>query len=236
MDDLWDIKVFRKNLMLVSIITIIIFIFWWNIKEINIFWMIKLENINSYKILILILVTNIYVLVRYGQYLLKHDLNINYKILILEVINNKYFQKNIIEIREMTRENDYDWTSMYTKKTYKKNEITNLSYNKSVQLSYNNWNATRIFCYNALTDENIIWWLFGVLENNNMWLYLNNNNKGRDDDNLYIEYKENKLIFFILKIKFYIKEHIFFDYYLPIIFWVISIILIVINTTYLIIK
>ena len=80
MEDLGDIKIFRKNLMVISIITILVLIFSNNFKEVNIFWLIKLKNLESYKILILLLITNIYVFIRYKQYLFKYDLDINIRL------------------------------------------------------------------------------------------------------------------------------------------------------------
>ena len=77
MDDLWDIKVFRKNLMMISIINILVFIFAWEIKEINVFWLIKFENIDNFKLLIILLISNIYVFFRYYSYFIKIHFNFN---------------------------------------------------------------------------------------------------------------------------------------------------------------
>lgn len=229
MDDLWDLKIFRNNLMFISIIIIIFIVFKWNINEINILWIVKLKEINSIKILILFLIIIAYVLLRYLQYLLKYDLDINYKILIFDIINNKYYQKNIINLREMNvtflnKNNNSRIVEM--KKIYEKKVISEIIYDNWITLKFKNTNICNSYCYKAISDNNIFWWIV----TNNKWflsLFIHNKDESNKKDNIHISYKNNKLIFFILKLKFYIKEHYFFDYYLPIFMWIISIILII---------
>ncbi len=243
MNDLGDIKVFRKNLMIVSIINILLIIFAGNITDINVLWILKINNLNSISILILLLITNIYVLTRYKQYLFKNDLNLNQKILIFDIINNKFFQKNIIEARQMEADRR-DWEDFIytTKKTYKRKRIESIKFNGVILLNYNfkDWNRysewTYLFCHWWITDKNINGWFYGNIDNNNLFVYLHNNNKDRLDDNIHIEYKNNNLILFFLKLKFYIKDHYFFDYYLPILLGILSMELIIIKMTYLIFK
>ncbi|PIE85416.1 hypothetical protein CSA08_02460 [Candidatus Gracilibacteria bacterium] len=229
--------------MIVSIINILLIIFAGNITDINVLGILKINNLNSISILILLLITNIYVLTRYKQYLFKNDLNLNQKILIFDIINNKFFQKNIIEARQMEADRRDGEDFIYTtKKTYKRKRIESIKFNGVILLNYNFKDGNRysegtyLFCHGGITDKNINGGFYGNIDNNNLFVYLHNNNKDRLDDNIHIEYKNNNLILFFLKLKFYIKDHYFFDYYLPILLGILSMELIIIKMTYLIFK
>lgn len=205
MNDLWDIKIFRKNLMIISVINILVFIFAWNIKEINIFWLIKLEWVESFNILILLILSNFYIFIRYIQKLIKNDININYKLLFIDIINLKkeiiqnvkvlYWNENITKTEI---NNKWDILINWAETTFK-----NILNNKNISSStINNKDTITIEL-----DQKIEWYA-------NNWISLICK-KG-------ISYKITYLIFII-------KDNYFFDYYLPIIIWTISISLILIK-------
>lgn len=219
MEELGDIKNFRKNLMLISVLTILIFIFSENIKEINILWIIKLEDIESYKILGILLILNLYTLIRYLQYFIKYDLSNDKKILVIDIINHSYFKKNIIDSYQLIFNASFSHSKI--KHHYKKDDILSINYNNGISLDTKD-DSMYFFCHNALKNNNITWWIFGMFENRELKVYLHNKYGKELDDNIVINYNNNNYIMFLLLILYYIKEHNFSDYYLPIFLWIIS--------------
>lgn len=220
MEDLWDIKIFRKNLMIISIINILIFIFASDIKEINILWLIKLENVNSFKVLILLLISNIYVIIRYNQILIKSPKKQDYKILFSYIIKN--YKKNIIEI----------------------NYINSTNYTNIKKWPLEKWRMITIDSkWTVSLEENsdIIWlvtYFYEIYSNDNIYSILNKNTiklidkKELREKSITITFN-NSINVFYQKIKYYIDDSYYFDFYLPLLIWLISIFLIETKLFYL---
>ena len=93
-EKIWDIHSFRKNLMLISIINIIIIFFWAeNITKID-FIFFHLEHLENWKVFTILLIGNIYTLWRYWQYVKITPSSKNYMFLLKEITNNKNIDKN----------------------------------------------------------------------------------------------------------------------------------------------
>lgn len=201
MEEIWNIKSFRNNLMIASLVTILIFIFSDKITKINFLWLIEITNINSIKLLVIILIINIYTFYRYNSYFMKMHFNLNYALLfklILEKINLWKIKWTIkVNSDEYEKiELSSSWNILYTEKT------ENWSFKRKSDVFVNILSNPEIDCYLRSKKE----------------IILINHNSTIEISLLKIPYK---LIFL-----FYIFEKNVADYYLPFFLWSISIYLV----------
>lgn len=108
---LWDFKDVRRNLLTVSIITLLILLFSENIEDVSVFWIINIQSVSDIKVLVVLLVFNIYSAWRYTQFLYKNPVILDYKILFIDLvrkIQHKVFLWQIINFN--TSSTNKDWT------------------------------------------------------------------------------------------------------------------------------
>lgn len=85
-EKIWELHSFRKNLILISLISLLLLVFWWNIENIN-FLAFKLANVSDWKIYTLLFAWNIYTLWRYWQYLTISPIYKNNKFIFQQVLS-----------------------------------------------------------------------------------------------------------------------------------------------------
>lgn len=106
MDELGWIKIHRRNLMLVSITTILFLFFYEHLDSISIFWLVKLdENTPHIKIFSVLFIANLYVLYRYWLAYINSWIwkNINY----IQKAISHYKNSKIVENIFYKKEKDY---------------------------------------------------------------------------------------------------------------------------------
>lgn len=96
--DLLDFKSSRKNLFSFSIFTTLLLIFSNDIEKINFLWIIIVENINQFKILMVLAIINGYNLWRYFQFNYKDNNRNNYNILFKLLTSDKKL-RDTVEIK-----------------------------------------------------------------------------------------------------------------------------------------
>lgn len=204
MEDLWNIKSFRNNLLLISTINLLVIFFAQEINEINVLWLIKINNINSLKVLLVLLLANLYIFRRYHQYILKMEKKFNYILLFKDILNKKKFSS--------------------IKNQNNKSCNINISESWTLQIDWNNTGFRNIFSNNKIlcdiskndkNQETLILTAPTISNGTQIKLNYTNNHK--------IQY---------LKFKFYLDERFFFDYYLPIRIWNTSLIIFTIKIIY----
>lgn len=195
--------------MLVSLTNILILLFSNNITEINILWLIKLTDINSLKVLMVLLIWNLYVFRRYHQYLLTFPKKFNYSILLHDIVNNA--KKQIKEIR----------TNSFS--TVTDRFFINSKWNLFI------WESLNGDFKNIFNNEDIYCDIKKTAEYNINEILLS---KYQDGYSFRISYKKYNIKIIWIKFKFYFREKFYLDYYLPIWIGNISLILLTIKIIY----
>ncbi len=195
-EKIWDLSSFRKNLMLISVFNILVSIFYNNIKDIN-FLFFKMENIDDWKVLVILLSTNLYCIWRYNQYLTINLKTINYKFLFKDVVNNE---------------------KKYTSDKIRSNwQVRNVIINENDNLIVKTNNDYWLISPNFMNDDKILVSLIDIKNDKDYShkLILYKDKKLLFD--IRLNYKNNPFIF---------KDKYYADRYIPIILWYIWVILI----------
>ena len=245
-EKLEDIQSVRKNLLAISIISILIFCFAWDIQKVNIFWIIQMDNIESWKILTILLISLAYTYLRYIQYFIKNWVSVNQKLLIHYILSGNKIFENIIKIKTnksiVNNKFDIDLESV----EYKKNDILNFKYwtNRIMLILSGKY-------FKDIDDDSFVdMWIFDEYSNNEHLLSKDNiiwtiySNKHQltvilEDDTKSINYEKrerlnitlklNKFKLIWYKIKYLFSEKYFSDYYFPMLLWFIAFILIIVK-------
>lgn len=203
--------------MIVSVLTILLLIFSDQIKEIDIFWIIKLDNIKNLKLLWLLLCVNIFVFLRYYQYLLVHEVVLNEKLMIFKIINNISVPKSIEYIRILETLND--WESYNESKKYSHEDIETISANRNGSI----WVGAKkgvFFFHNVIISNEYTWQISkGWVEigyPKRKWhydLHILSNKSGLNSLNIWL--KINFFKYMYIKIWHYLFDKNYADYYMP---------------------
>ena len=205
MEEVWNIKSIRNNLVFISIITILLILFSQNneIKEINILSLIKITDINTFKFLSVLLIANMYVFYRYYTYFIKSNLKLDYDLLFKFILEKHRNQIQFIRYHSSNKpleefKINYQWKLEYKSRifTYFDPILSNKNITSSL-LFREKYIDVELLC---ITDEDT------------------------SDIPLALSISKysfiNLWIFFI----FYIKEKNVMDYYLPFLLGIVSIV------------
>ena len=217
MEEIWNIKSFRNNIMIVSVLTILLLIFSDQIKEINVFWIIKLDNIKNLKLLWILLCVNIFVLLRYYQYLLVHEIILNEKLMIFKILNNVNISKAVEYVRIL--ETDDNWDSFWENKKYSHEDIDTIvaHNNGSIWIGAKNW---AFLFHNVIISNEYTWQVSkGWVEigyPKKKWhydLHILSNKSGSNSLNIWL--KINFFKYMYIKIWYCFFDKNYADYYMP---------------------
>lgn len=205
----WKIDSFRRNLMWISLIAMLLIISWGNIEKINILWIIVLKGIDNVTFLITFISIHFYMLYRYYTYYIKLNFRLNYDLLFHDLIKFhhdiiKWIHHNntIIKSNEISFEKD--WKIRFRQPNLKTKNIL-----EAINPFF--WNKNN-FCDMYKTDNDRIVRLITQVE----W---------HADLVLKISIPKYSIKTLYILVKLYILEKNVIDYIWPILFWSITILL-----------
>lgn len=220
-EKIWDIQSARKNLMWFSFFAMIVVFLYDKIEEINFLNLIKIKDLEWYEIYLIILITLMWFLYRFWQYSLKSaEFNNPDRSLLLEyliywwckVLDTKWN----LRAKKTMNDNSTDWTEKWNKKyTYSEED-------KYFILTERDW--YKLYIKVIRHKENII-----VKKVKSNVFNLNFELKNIKW-NINITVEEPKL-FKKMKIylKYYFSETYYTDFKIPIIFWRLAMLLVLIR-------
>lgn len=219
MEEIWKISSVRNNLLIVSVIVFLVVLFSKEVTDINIFWIIKLSDVNSIKILCVLAVANIYTLIRYYQYL-KRLSPWNYILIFIWEILNSH-KDCIYEI--YTNMKNIKWVSTYDKQRY------SMSKKWSIRIDWYHIEKLR-YLFSRDECSGMIYEAFWTTEKPEHNWYIDDKKYCYSlvirlgEDNvfaIFIKKKDRK--YYFLKFKSFFTEKYYWDYNFPLIFWWFSI-------------
>lgn len=223
-----DLKSFRKNLMIISLSIITLYVYWNRNTEIN-FLFVKIEKweIYSWEFSLGLLFLLLFVIWRYYQYYIRSVVSdkINLKLLIIELLNSRNWWEDLV---------------IYS---------GNFLWNKDIGFIWNqeklDLNALKTFkvlldVKEIYTNDEVTWYIKDITTNSNMLqisfdlnFKLKSVNKNEKSDKLFkleMEFKNvTRWYYYTRYLMFILKEKYFWDYILPFIFWIIAFIFIIYN-------
>lgn len=220
MEEIWNIKSIRNNLLIIWFLTTSLLFISDNIQRINLFWIVEFEDINQPKILLIFFVLNLYVFYRYLQYMWRFNEHADKKFLLKSFLNSSYHTKNIISV-EMN--SNFTPDREYKSFKYKWEEIHHISYsNNLIQVSTEAYWTYFLFT-NFLYDDLIYWRISKVTGDNNQSLKLYIKNSWVDSESLVINYEYKAIPYYLNLLKSILKDNYYTDYYFPILVGLVSI-------------
>jgi hypothetical protein len=212
-EKIWDIEWYRKNLIRISFLNLMIFLLSNSLKEIpsDILEIISLENIDTYKILIILWIINFYALIRYTQVLKTSFITPNYRILFWNILNHKKILTTA-----------YVWE-----------QEKNISINLSWKIIYD-WNETS---YKRIYSDDLIISSIEKLPSNHEKITIEkiNPESWARYSEININYKRNIYATW-LKVKFIFQDSYYSSYFLPIYLAFVTILMIEVKIFYIIIN
>ena len=204
MEDLGDIKIFRRNIMLVSLLTIIFIFFKWDIININILWVIKTNNVNDFKLIIILIILNFYVFLRYYTYIKSIYIIRNYAKLFKELLNN--YNKDLIEIS-----ND-SWKIKAKIDSFWNLLVNNDKYENIDNIYSNKYSWLYIDFRDSSKEEKIVVYPMNQWPNfiHHYWISI---------------YYKRSFEYYLRFLKVIFIDHYYFNYYLPLVINIVAILL-----------